>query len=71
MSGYPNIAVKPRRLKVYYGHNSGTYRRIPVIRLGGKYLTSQNFNIGDMLDVTIQAGEIHITKIQPDIKDNA
>jgi len=30
--------AKPRRLKVYYGHQGNSYKRLPVIRLSGKYL---------------------------------
>ena len=52
--------MKIRRLKVYYGHGTN-YARHPVIRLGGKYLSLQDFKIGDMVEVTLEAGRIVIT----------
>jgi hypothetical protein len=57
--------AKTRRLKVYYGHQGNSYKRLPVIRLSGKYLTVQGFKIGDMVEVTLNAGQILITKIEP------
>ncbi len=65
----PNFnATKTRRLKVYYGHQGNSYKRLPVIRLSGKYLTVQGFKIGDMVEVTMNAGQILITKIEPQTK---
>jgi hypothetical protein len=61
--------MKTRRLKVYYGHHAN-YPRHPVIRLGGNYLTLQDFKIGDLVEVTLEAGRILITKI-PSEKSNA
>ena len=50
-----------RRLKVYYGHHGKTYKRHPVIRLAGKYLSTLDFKIGDMVEVTVESGRIVIT----------
>jgi len=59
--------MKIRRLKVYYGHH-GNYTQHPVIRLGGKYLSLQDFKIGDKVEVTLEPGRIVITKLLADVK---
>jgi hypothetical protein len=62
----PNFnAAKTRRLKVYYGHHANSYKQHPVIHLAGKYLKIQGFKIGDMVEVTMSAGQILITKVEP------
>lgn len=68
-------ATKTRRLKVYYGHHSNSYKQHPVIHLAGKYLKIQGFKIGDMIEVNLTNRQILITKIEPqtqiETKDNA
>lgn len=51
-----------RKMKVYYGHTKNTYKRIPVIRLGGAYLERTGFQIGDSIVVTVEENQIIITK---------
>jgi hypothetical protein len=58
-----NAAIKKRRLKVYYGHHSSSYRQHPVIRLAGKYLSNLDFKIGDTIELTMELGRISITKL--------
>jgi antirestriction protein ArdC len=60
----PNNEPQTRKLKVYYGH-TGTYRRIPVIRLRGDYLSKNGFKIGDIVNITLQNNNISITKNLP------
>ena len=55
--------MKKRRLKVYYGHHSHSYRQHPVIRLAGKYLSNLDFKIGDTIEITMELGRISITKL--------
>ena len=55
--------IKKRRMKVYYGHNSSSYKRHPVIRLAGKYLSNLDFKIGDTIEITLGMGSISITKL--------
>jgi hypothetical protein len=55
--------IKPRRLKVYYGHHGNSYLRHPVIRLAGKYLTQSDFKIGDLIEITIEQNHILISKL--------
>lgn len=57
-----NNPVKKRRLKIYYGHHSNSYKQHPVIRIAGKYLSPFDFKIGDQVEVTLEAGRILITK---------
>ena len=54
---------KKRTLKVYYGYHCGSYKRHPVIRLGGKYLANMDFKVGDVIEITIESGHIRIEKI--------
>ncbi len=52
--------------KVYYANrcNSGKhYKRHPVIRLGGNYLSALDFKIGDTIAVSLSPGKIVITKV--------
>jgi hypothetical protein len=55
--------MKSKR-KVYSGHykNGRKYVQHPVIRLGGKYLRKNGFEIGDTLHVSIVHGIIFIAK---------
>lgn len=54
-----------RRLKVYYASCERTrgYCDVPLIRLKGQYLKDLGFNIGDTVDVCLEAGRIVITKV--------
>jgi len=45
--------AKTRKLKVYYGYLSNSYKRIPMIRVSGKYLAQSGFRIGTMIELTI------------------
>ena len=56
---------RKRILKVYYGHHSNSYKQHPVIRLGGFYLSSVDFKIGDAVEVTLEHNQIVIKKIEP------
>lgn len=56
-------ANKKRILKVYYGHHGNSYKQHPVIRLGGDYLTQMEFKIGDAIEISMQLGQIIITKL--------
>ena len=58
-----NGAIKKRRLKVYYGHHSHTYRPHPVIHLAGKYLSKLDFEIGDTIEISMELGRISIVKL--------
>jgi antitoxin component of MazEF toxin-antitoxin module len=64
-------ATKTRRLKVYYRHHGNSNEPHPFIRLAGKYLSGFNFEIGDNVEVAIEAGRIVITKVQPNESQNA
>ena len=57
------MSKNTRRLKVYYGHHSNSYKQHPVIRLAGKYLTKLDFKIGDMVEITLEQGRISIVKL--------
>jgi hypothetical protein len=52
-----------RQLTVYYGFTKRKYRRIPVIRLAGDYLSSIGFDVGDKLSIELETRKIIITKI--------
>lgn len=51
-----------RKLKVYQGHHSGSYKPQPYIRLCGEYLRQMNFHIGDVVEIQIEHSKIVITK---------
>jgi hypothetical protein len=55
-------ADNTRRLKVYYGHHSNSFKPQPMIRLLGSYLAKADFKIGDMIHITLEKGSINITK---------
>lgn len=57
-----NNSVRKRNLKVYYWH-SEELNCFPLIRLRGKYLLDNGFNVGDIIEVSIGAGEISIKKV--------
>ena len=57
-----------RTLKVYYGYQGN--KRIPIIRLGGDYLTKMGFKAGDMVTITIQHNNIAIAKQLPSEADS-
>jgi len=54
-----------RRLKIYYGFHSNSDKQRPVIRLCGDYLSKMDFNIGDMVEITVNKECITITKTKP------
>jgi len=63
-----NHIPSKRVLKVYRGHHHGSgfrnvYKPHPVIRLGGVYLSTLDFQIGDRIEVKVKRGEIVITKV--------
>lgn len=51
-----------RQLTVYYGFTKRKFRKIPVIRLGGDYLYTIGFRIGDKLLIELETNKIIITK---------
>lgn len=54
----------PHLRKVYYGsYDRGSLNSHPVIRMGGKYLESFGFEIGDAIEVDFQPQRITITKV--------
>ena len=55
---------KKRTLTVYYGYHSNSYKRHPVIRLAGKYLSKLDFKIGDKIEITMEQNHILISKMQ-------
>lgn len=57
-----------RTLKVYYGYQGN--KRIPVIRLGGNYLTKMGFKAGDTIAITIEHNTIAIAKRLPSEADS-
>jgi hypothetical protein len=57
-----NKKSRTRKLKVYYGHH-GNYKQHPVIRLGGNYLASWGFKIGDVVELTFEENRLVITKL--------
>ncbi|MHB8061187.1 MAG: SymE family type I addiction module toxin [Ruminiclostridium sp.] len=51
-------------LKVYYTYTSSyNSKQVPFIRLSGKWLQEQGFNIGDRIHVRIKRGKILIKVI--------
>jgi hypothetical protein len=58
-----------RKLKVYYGYTGRKYRKVPVIRLAGVYLSKAGFKIGDIIHINFEAGEIHISIDSPSEAD--
>jgi len=54
---------RTRKQRVYYGYHGRSTKRIPVIRLGGQYLSDFEFDIGDTIEITPEAGRIVITKV--------
>ena len=57
------MKTKKKQLKIYYAHHGNSLRRHPFIRLSGRYLVPFGFKIGDVVEVTIKAGIILITKV--------
>lgn len=57
-----------RTLTVYYGYQGKN--RIPVIRLGGKYLDTMGFKIGDKVTITMEHNSIAIAKDLPSEADS-
>ena len=51
-----------RQLTVYYGFTKRKYRKIPVIRLAGDYLTTIGFKIGDKVSIELETNKVVITK---------
>jgi hypothetical protein len=60
------MSKNTRRLKVYYGHHSNSYKPHPYIRLAGKYLTMFDFKIGDFIELDLDDGLIIITRVRPE-----
>ena len=58
-----SLNVKTRRLKIQYGNYANSYRRFPAIRLAGHWLSTFNFQIGDVIELQIKKGHIHISKV--------
>jgi hypothetical protein len=54
--------------KVYHAYYPGNRDPHPVIRIGGKYLSALEFDIGDTVEVVMEPGRIVITKIPPVIR---
>lgn len=59
-----NDKVKIRRLKIQYGNYANSYRRFPVIRLAGHWLSNMDFQIGDSIEIKIEKGQLLILKQQ-------
>jgi hypothetical protein len=55
---------KKRTLTVYYGYHGRSYKRHPVIRLAGKYLSLLDFKVGDKIEITLEPNLILINKLQ-------
>jgi len=51
-----------RTLKIQYGHYPDSYKRHPVIRLAGCWLSNYDFQIGDSVILQMEKGQIHISK---------
>jgi hypothetical protein len=60
-----NSSVSRRKLKVYSGRHTGSYKARPYIRLCGDYLQQMNFSIGDFVEIQIEHSRIVIQKIEP------
>jgi hypothetical protein len=59
------IPKKVHRLKVHFANYDFEWLPPhPMIRFGGKYLAEFGFNIGDRINVRLDKGSIHITKVQ-------
>jgi hypothetical protein len=54
--------VKTRRFKIQYGHYRDSFKRHPVLRLAGRWLSNYGFQIGDSVTLQIEKGQIHISK---------
>ena len=54
---------KKRIMTVYYGHHSNSYKRHPVIRLAGEYLSNVDFKIGDKIEISMEINCIVINKV--------
>jgi hypothetical protein len=52
-----------RTLKVCYGFHWKSNKKHPVINLGGHYLAQFDFKVGDMVEVSIEKGQIVISKV--------
>ena len=59
--------VKTRRLKTQYGNYANSYRRFPVIRLAGHWLSTFNFQIGEVIELQVEKDHIQITKVNKDL----
>ncbi len=53
---------KNRRLKVYGQSNGNNYQDVPTIVLKGKWLKAAGFDIGERIEVYVDAGELQIVK---------
>ena len=57
-----------KRFRVYYRHyDNWVNNSYPMIRIGGKYLSHWNFEIGDTIEVTFEHGRITIAKAPPPV----
>jgi hypothetical protein len=56
--------INKRTLTVYYGYHGRAYKRHPVIRLAGEYLSKLDFKIGDKIEITMEHNLILINKVQ-------
>jgi hypothetical protein len=59
-----NGKVKIRRLKIQYANYTNSYRRFPVIRLAGHWLSEFDFQIGDSIEIQMEKGQLLISKKQ-------
>lgn len=56
---------RKRNLKVHYGYYEFDKNgRHPMIRIKGKYLSRFDFNVGDLIVVSINKGHIIIQKVE-------
>jgi Toxin SymE, type I toxin-antitoxin system len=55
--------ARTTRHTVSYLHAKGSGKRMPMIRLRGRYLSDFNFNVGDTVELTVTENAITITKL--------
>lgn len=61
--------LSTRKLKICYAIYPRTRKKYPVINLGGKYLSSYGFNIGDFVELSLEQGYITI-KASPSLSNS-
>ena len=60
-----SASANKRRLKIYYGYNGKSNKKLPYIRLCGDYLSQMNFKIGDEIQIIVEQNHIFISKVLP------